>query len=349
VSSTSANASTVLKTGSSLLTIINNASALATELGGVSSAAAANSAFSSLANLSSTALTNLFGTSSTDASASMTTFLTGALNSSGINAANYSTAISATASSVTAITTALQGLSASAVKSGELYQLAASGQSTLMADIKSLGSAAAAGEDLSTKISSLQSGYTSANLNVLKAASAARLAFNTQDPTNPITTTADTFTLEAPVSGAPVIKLFNPLSNDKMTGSGSLGLAAVGLFDTKSFNGSIKPATNSGVTSNKIKFSAVQSAVENFYNGMAITLLTASGPVSTTITSYNGQTKEATLGTTLSSTVLNDITTKGASYLVSKAVPANISFAIVNDKIQITNTYDKDYEFGQLD
>ena len=175
------------------------------------------------------------------------------------------------------------------------------------------------------------------------------MAFNTQDPTNPITTTADTFTLEAPVSGAPVVKLFNPLSNDKMTGSGSLGLAAVGLFDTKAFNGSIKPASNTGVTSNKIKFSASQSAVENFYNGMAITLLTASGPVSTTITSYNGQTKEATLGTTLSTTVLNDITTKGASYLVSKAVPANISFAIVNDKIQITNTYDKDYEFGQLD
>ncbi|MCX6340764.1 MAG: hypothetical protein NTU72_00105, partial [Fimbriimonadales bacterium] len=349
VSSTSANATTVLKTGSSLLTIINNASALATELGGVSSAAAASSAFSSLANLSSSALTNLFGTSSTDASASMTTFLTGALNSSGINAANYSTAISATASSVSAITTALQGLSASAVKSGELFQLAASGQSTLMADIKSLGSAAAAGEDLTAKISSLQSNFTSANLNVLKAASAARLAFNTQDPTNPITTTADTFTLEAPVSGAPVVKLFNPLSNDKMTGSGSLGLAAVGLFDTKAFNGSIKPASNTEVTSNKIKFSASQSAVENFYNGMAITLLTASGPVSTTITSYNGQTKEATLGTTLSSTVLNDITTKGASYLVSKAVPANISFAIVNDKIQITNTYDKDYEFGQLD
>ncbi|NBV72381.1 MAG: hypothetical protein EBR60_10160, partial [Burkholderiaceae bacterium] len=349
VSSTSVNATTVLKTGSSLLTIINNASALATELGGISATAAANSAFSTLANLSSTALTNLFGTSSAAASASMTSFLTSSLNSSGIDTTNYSSAISATASSVTAITTALQGLSAAAVKSGELYQLAASGQSTLMADIKSLGSAAAAGEDLSTKILSLQSGYTSANLNVLKAASAARLAFNTQDPTNPITTTADTFTLEAPVSGAPIIKLFNPLSNDKMTGSGSLGLAAVGLFDTKSFNGSIKSASNSGVTSNKIKFSAAQSAVEDFYKGMAITLLTASGPVATTITSYNGQTKEATLGTTLSTTVLNDITTKGASYLVSKAVPANISFAIVNDKIQITNTYDKDYEFGQLD
>jgi hypothetical protein len=232
VSSTSANAATVLKTGSSLLTIINNASALATELGGVSATAAANSAFSSLANLSSTALTNLFGTSSTDASASMTTFLTSALNSSGINAANYGTAISATASSVTAITTALQGLSSAAVKSGELFQLAASGQSTLLADIKSLGSAAAAGEDLTIKISSLQGSYTTANLNVLKAASAARLAFNTQDPTNPITTTADTFTLEAPVSGAPVAKLFNPLSNDKITGTGSLGLAAVGLFDT---------------------------------------------------------------------------------------------------------------------
>ena len=129
------------------------------------------------------------------------------------------------------VSAAVRSLSSEAIKRGELAQLAKAGQETLIADVKSLAAAAASGEDISAKVTALSSTYAIGNMEKLKTAAAQKLAFNSSDPDNPITTTADSFTIEAPAGEVAVIKLFNPLANDSLKGGGTLTLAAVGLFD----------------------------------------------------------------------------------------------------------------------
>jgi hypothetical protein len=362
---TNANAATVLKTGASLLTMVSNAAALVSSVGGVSSDVAVKSVFSKIATLGA-GISDLFNTTGTTSQTKFTAILESSITAvnSSVNVASFSDVIAASSQSVTAVTNALQALSTDAIKAGDHLSIAATGQTTLLADIKSVSALVAAGDaTAAAKITALTNEFTSANISTLAATAATKLAFNTQDPNNPIKTSADTVTIGAPVGTADVIQRFDILKNDTITvagatssGSVALDLAAVGIFTANARNGAIVGGPST-VTSGSITKSTIQletlganpaSSAINAYTGMSITLLSPTGSITRTIESYNSSTKVATLsGEPINPTVLGSNT----SYLISKALPSNIELAIVGDQLQITNrpATDLSLEVGQLE
>jgi hypothetical protein len=288
--STAANADAVLTIGASMLSVVNSAATLASSIGGSGTTAAAATVFAEMAKLSGSDLAKLTGSDSSLVGGVLTTLMNSTLTSVGIDASSYSTAVNAASASTASVSAAVRGLSSAAIRSGELAQLAKAGQETLIADVKALAAAAASGDDISAKVTALSSNYASSNMATLKTAAAQKLAFNRSDPSNPITTTADSFTIEAPAGGVAVTKLFNPLANDSLKGGGTLTLAAVGLFDPRSNSGKI--AT---LAQNTITLGDKASSDNSFYNGMSIVVLTANGPLNGTIATYDGATRTATL------------------------------------------------------
>jgi hypothetical protein len=341
--STAANADAVLTIGASMLSVVNSAATLASSIGGSGTTAAAATVFAEMAKLSGSDLAKLTGSDSTLVGGVLTTLMNSTLTSVGVDASSYSTAVNAASASTASVSAAVRGLSSAAIRSGELAQLAKAGQETLIADVKSLAAAAASGEDISAKVTALSSNYAGSNMATLKAAAAQKLAFNRSDPLNPITTTADSFTIEAPAGGVAVTKLFNPLSNDSLKGGGTLTLAAVGLFDPRSNSGKIATLTQNTVT-----LGDGASAQSGFYNGMSIVVLTANGPLNGTITSYNGATRTATLDKSLFGQGPVVVPPK-ADYLISKVLPPNIQLGIENNQIKVINSYNKDSQFGSYD
>ncbi len=356
---TNANAATMLRTGASLLTMVSNAAALVSSAGAVSGDEAVRSVFSQIAALGNS-INDLFDTKDTTGKTSQEKF-TAVLKSSITNVnssidvettSSLTDLITSTSNSVTAVTTALQKLDDTAIKAGAHLGIAATGQTNLLASLKSTAALVAAGDpSAAAAIQDLTRAFTSANVETLAATSAAKLAFNTQDPTNPIRTSADSVTISAPVE-SPVVQLFDILKNDTITfagvtasGSAALDLAAVGIFTANARNGSI-----TGSSANTITLENSASATANVYAGMSITLLTNNGPISRTISSYDGTSKVATLNTALT---VSEQTAMGntASYLISKALPSNLELAIVDDQLQITNrpATELSLEVGQLD
>jgi hypothetical protein len=350
---TNANAATVLKTGASLLTMVSNAATLVSSVGGVSTDVAVKSVFSQIASLGNN-ISDLLSTNSATSQTKLTAVLQSSLTAANatVDVASFTDVIAATSQSVTAVTTALQNLSSDAIKAGSHLSIAATGQTTLLADIKSVSALVAAGDSTAAaKITSLTTDYSSATVNTLAATAATKLAFNTQDPNNPIKTSADTVTLSAPVGNSAVVQRYDILKNDSITvngtttsGSSALDLAAVGIFTANARNGAITAAAT-----NTITLESAASAEANAYQGMSVTLLTDAGPVTRLITNYNSSTKVATLDAALTSNELANVG-NSASYLISKALPSNISLAIVNDQLQITNSpaTSASLEVGQL-
>ncbi|MCE2830661.1 MAG: hypothetical protein LW709_00980, partial [Oxalobacteraceae bacterium] len=350
---TNANAATVLKTGASLLTMVSNAASLVSSVGGVSADVAVKSVFSQISTLG-TGISDLLSTNSATSQAKLTAVMRNSLTSanSSVDVSSFTDVIAATSQSVAAVTTALQNLSSDAIKAGSHLSIAATGQTTLLADIKSVAALVAAGDaNAAAKITALTTDYSSATVNTLAAAAATKLAFNTQDPNNPIKTSADTVTIGAPVGNTPVVRLFDILKNDSITvngttttGGGALDLAAVGIFTANARNGAITAST-----SNSITLESAASADANAYKGMSVTLMTRDGSITRLITDYNSTSKVATLDSALSADELADVGSN-ASYLISKALPSNIGLAIVNDQLQITNApvSSASLEVGQL-
>ena len=370
-------AANVLKVGASLLTVANNAAALTSELGGLSSVDAYDKVFNSIARLQSSDVAKLLSTNATNSTVAIKSVLNSSLESAGVVVSNYADLVNNTAASVAVVTNALQSLSAEAIRAGEQLALASTGQTTLLADIKAYASAVNSGDTASVtaKLQALQSAYTASNIATLKAKASAKLAFNSQDGSQVIASKADSITVAAPVSGD-VVDSFDLLANDSSTDGSALELAAVGLFDIYARKANLE-LTESQVdqlfkldpeTSDpedlrrEITLDAAASGENDVYNGMQFTLLSSRGTLVATVDDYLVTTAGDQTTKVLKLTVeeVNKVerstdpssaeseSQENLSYLLAPKLPESVELAIVNNKLQVTSK-PSDTPVNQLD
>jgi hypothetical protein len=176
---TNPNAAQVLKIGVSLLTVVNNASALVTELSpsAVSQSTAAANVFAQIANLDSWNLGQLVSINLPMASVAVNNLLNTQLSMQGVNLANYSSLITATATAVANVTSQVQSLTSAEVQTGAQNALGALGQTTLADQIQTIADLASSGSGLAaTQIASLGTTYAAANIDNLVIAEELKLA-----------------------------------------------------------------------------------------------------------------------------------------------------------------------------
>lgn len=345
-----ANATAVLKSGASLLVMVNNAASVATAASGASESTAAIKVFSEIAKLSAAQVGGLVGGDATQAQAQLTAVMTSAVAGLGADPTALASTITAASKATAAVTAAITNLSTDAIRAGELLQYAQAGQQSLAAEIKALATSAAAGEDVSALVSKWSGDNAAASIAELKSRAATKLAFNTQDPNNPITTIADVFYVSAPKtsegSTSPHTEKFSPLKNDLVKGAGELSLVAVGLLDTKAFVGStLKPISASALSLG----SSAKEGVD--YTNMTLTLATAKGPQSFQISQYNVGTKVAQLSSALGEDIMAASKNGEISidYLVSKTLPPNLKLGIDGNQLVVSNAFDPAYQLGSYD
>ncbi|WP_146178989.1 hypothetical protein, partial [Limnohabitans sp. Jir61] len=345
-----AQAAEVLKIGQSLLVTLNNATALVSQVGGISATSAYNAVFAQIGAAVAQNHTSAIHDILSDSNA-MQAMLNNALTSIDLDPAAFGALINAASDQVVAVNNALLNMSQADVQAGLNLSYAAVGQQALLQEIQSISSQYVAGQDNAALLDGLNSKFAAGAIDSLIATQAAKIAFSKADASG-ISTKSDVVTVSAPVAGgAPVKSLVDVLANDSVQGA-NLKLVGVGLLDPRAMNVKVLDVQE-GDSTLRLHIGdgpTPAGSASTFFAGLQFQVTSGADAGKTLeISNYEVSADGKYITVAKPQGYIAGEMGSTFSALISKALPSNITLDIVDGKVQITNSADANSEIGQLD